>query len=166
VTGARRRYRWLMWCSAAGLAVTLAASIYSEFCAVSYRENTFGVPNRFLLYQSNVHVVYRKGEDKVMLTGLELFDAGWSIGRVVPRGVYARTWLPSYSYANGSIGTFWIVSLPLWVPALVFGAGVWFGRRMGGWRGQEICQGCGYDLRGLAGSVCPECGRTTQSGQV
>lgn len=26
------------------------------------------------------------------------------------------------------------------------------------------CRGCGYDLRGLTASVCPECGRTTNAG--
>jgi len=51
-------------------------------------------------------------------------------------------------------------SLPLW-PVYAAGVGVWgvrWARRRLAWKEWQ-CKGCGYDLRGLAGGVCPECGR-------
>lgn len=158
----KRTYRWLMWCSAAGLAFTLAAAVYSEFRALSWRENTHGVANRFLLYRSSVSVTYRPGPDKVMLTGIEFFQPGWSIARFVPRDSYwGQRWTPLYRHENGSIGEYWFVVLPLWIPAVLLGAGVWWGRKLGGWRGEGFCRACGYDVRGVVGGVCPECGKPT-----
>lgn len=50
----------------------------------------------------------------------------------------------------------WKVGVPLWVPAVLLGAGavVWRPRR----KRIGHCR-CGYDLKGLDRGVCPECGR-------
>lgn len=158
MASARRKRAWLLWSSVAGLVLTLALAAYSELNAVSYRENTYGVPNRFLLYRSSVTVVYRPGPDNVLLTGFEVFQPGWSIARFVPRDAYLRTWIPRLTHENAGSVECWLMILPLWIPAAVFAAGIWYGRR-GGWVGDRVCVGCGYDLSGLAGAVCPECGK-------
>jgi hypothetical protein len=55
--------------------------------------------------------------------------------------------------------TWWKVGVPIWLPTLLFGVGVLALRprraRMGHCR-------CGYDLNGLNGGVCPECGRAVR----
>lgn len=60
---------------------------------------------------------------------------------------------------NGTFVNVLIIDLRLWVLALaamsVF-IGAWLvGRRQ---RDPAKCPDCGYDLRGLAGGTCPECG--------
>ena len=62
-------------------------------------------------------------------------------------------------YASGSTPfPSWAVRVPLWIPVVLLGVPC-------GWmwwkhvrRPKLACAHCGYDLRGLAGSVCPECG--------
>ncbi len=46
--------------------------------------------------------------------------------------------------------------------AILFGPGIvilMLGRRRQLLMSEEICLGCGYDLRGLPEARCPECGR-------
>ena len=66
-------------------------------------------------------------------------------------------WLPTYTF--GSVpGTWEQVSVPLWIPLLLLAiptAYLWHtDRRAKPWQ----CPKCRYDLRGLDGGVCPECG--------
>ncbi|MFT3686716.1 MAG: hypothetical protein QM783_17650 [Phycisphaerales bacterium] len=153
----------LTWSSIIGLALILATAVFSLFAAVSYREDTYGIANRVLLWRGSVYVVYRPGPDKVMLTGIEAFEAGWSITRFVPWGVDHRWWRPEYSYDNGTIGRFWIVNVPLWIPAAVCGGGVWWGRRLSRRFEKGACGACGYDVRGVVGGACPECGKAVMA---
>lgn len=61
--------------------------------------------------------------------------------RLIWRGVFVNT----MCYAAAWWGLFVLVRLP---------------RRVQRWRrGKGACRWCGYDLGGIAGSVCPECGR-------
>ena len=59
----------------------------------------------------------------------------------------------------------WVYIIPLWIPFAFTGTIVLFplaGRVVRGWhRRAHRCAGCGYDLRGLVGKVCPECGAAT-----
>ena len=59
-----------------------------------------------------------------------------------------------------------IVSFPLWLPLLLIAAPTAYlwrtDRRPKPWQ----CAKCRYDLRGLEGGVCPECGPGHQSGEV
>lgn len=153
-----RKRRWAMWLSIAGLSLTLALAAFSELRAVSYRENTYGVANRLLLYRSSISVVYRPGPDTVQLTGIEVFQPGWSIARFLPRDAYLRRWVPFCRYSNQAVDRFWQVIVPLWIPAAVFAAGVWWARR-GEWAGADACRCCGYNIQGVVGGKCPECGR-------
>jgi hypothetical protein len=162
VTKARRKRRWLMWCSAAGLCLTLAAAAFSEFAALSWREETgSGPPNRVLLYRSSVLVVCRVGKDeKLDWLGRELFKPGWSIERSLPANAFRRQWTPEASRSSAMSAERWFVVVPLWTPAVILGAGMWWGLR-GRWSGAGVCRHCGYDVSGLANGVCPECGGAT-----
>jgi hypothetical protein len=84
----------------------------------------------------------------------------WSLtyaGRVTPRIVIA--WIPVASTDDG------ILILPLWpllLALLIYGAAT-------GWRQRKckvnsnLCKHCSYNLLGIAGNVCPECGRRNSS---
>jgi hypothetical protein len=77
------------------------------------------------------------------------------------------SWLPSTSRAQAAIGTpaaitvfpVRVVYVPLWSWVAIFAAGaagLWL---WGPCRVQPgACGGCGYDLAGLTGGTCPECG--------
>jgi hypothetical protein len=57
-------------------------------------------------------------------------------------------------------GAWWFVRFPLWIPVLALSVPTlvyWFMlvRSRPAWQ----CRGCGYDLRGVKGEACPECGR-------
>ncbi|MFT3686717.1 MAG: hypothetical protein QM783_17655 [Phycisphaerales bacterium] len=155
---ARRKRRLLMWASLAGLLVTLAAAAFSEFRAVSYREHTGSAPSRFVLHHSGVTVVYRVGGDDLDWMGRDVFVPGWSVVPLPEPRVWGRFWVPSCTRSVGSM-TMWHAQLPLWIPAVLFGIGAWWGKR-GGWAGKDICAACGYDVAGLQGGACPECGRS------
>jgi hypothetical protein len=158
---ARRKHRWLMWLSAAGLSLTLAAAVFSEFAAVSWLERSSGIANRFVLHKSSVMVIYRTVPDQVDRLGSEFFSPGWTVVRgYVPEG-FTNRWRPALSRDSSVWTAHWYVVLPLWIPMVLFGAGVWFGRKRRGWRGEGVCRACGYDMRGSAGRVCPECGGST-----
>jgi hypothetical protein len=159
---AKRKRRWLLWCSAVALGLTLAAAGFSEVAGLSWRESAGdGAPNRFVLYKSTVTVVWRFGDpEKVTWLGHELFDPGWSVVRSIPTSVFGRRWKPEASRSVVLSTTRWHMVVPLWIPAVVFGAGIWWSVR-GGWTGPGTCKRCGYDVRGVPGNVCPECGRPT-----
>lgn len=165
---ARRKRRGVTWCSAAGLCLTLIAAGCSEFAALSWLEEQGGVPNRFLLFRSGVTVIYRFGnEPKIDWLGRELFQPGWSVERSSRVSEVPRRWLPQVSRSTGTGFERWYAVLPLWIPAVLFGAGTWWGLR-GRWTGVGVCAQCGYDLKGLSDGesgtgVCPECGRATAS---
>jgi hypothetical protein len=161
VSRPRHNRRWVMWLSVLGLALTLALCAWSEFNALSYRENTWGVANRLLLHRSFVAVTYRPGKDNVILTGLEMSPPGWSIAKFVPRDFGGwRRWVPRVEHVKGGIGEFWLVDVPLWMPVALFGVGVWWGQR-GARVDEGGCAGWGFDVCGVVGGKCPECGRAT-----
>jgi hypothetical protein len=65
------------------------------------------------------------------------------------------------TYATGG-GTGYKVELPMWLVALVTVLPfVWVvvrKQRASKRRGLGLCVACGYDMRGIGGAVCPECG--------
>ena len=74
-------------------------------------------------------------------------------------------WFTRYTFGPGSpsgpSGTISRAFLPLWLPLLLIAAPtawLWYpDRRAKPWQ----CPKCRYDLRGLDGGVCPECGEHT-----
>jgi hypothetical protein len=110
----------------------------------------------------------------------------WSVKarRPAPRWVHATASGVPKNAAPGAVrelgdGTFMVASgaipgtaapapfrleVPLWMPILLLGAPcilLWMQRcrrRRAPWQ----CHGCGYDLRGMSGEKCPECGAAVQ----
>lgn len=70
-------------------------------------------------------------------------------------GLVAKVFSPVVSVVGGGIGTILVVLGIAWVWPEV--------RRMGRLEEPKVsrdrCEGCGYDVRGARGGVCPECGR-------
>ena len=58
----------------------------------------------------------------------------------------------------------WMVFMPLWAPVVLAGVVMtWMWRRHHTLRPTGSCAHCGYDLRGNASGVCPECGQRVRS---
>lgn len=88
---------------------------------------------------------------------------GWARIIVAP----ASAWRPSTQSASIGMGTpgaptlfrLRVAYVPLWPWVVVFGgAGALFWWRSRGALAPGRCRVCGYDLRGLPGTRCPECG--------
>lgn len=86
----------------------------------------------------------------------------------VPQWLASARWGPSswgqewgwwFSASSaGWPGGGWFVSIPIWAPwavLVLFTARAWSAQPLT----DEACRGCGYDLKGLGGAVCPECGK-------
>lgn len=71
---------------------------------------------------------------------------------------HAIQWLPTYTSVSQPPVIAQQVSVPIWMPLLLIAAPtawLWFNDcRAKPWQ----CVKCRYDLRGLEGGVCPECG--------
>lgn len=73
------------------------------------------------------------------------------------RGLATRWWPAGTRRAN-----FWAVHIPLWMPAVLFGASFRYVyppyRRYKRRKRLGLCLTCGYDLTGNESGKCPECG--------
>ncbi len=68
-------------------------------------------------------------------------------------------WWPRWERTGASL----VGYLPLWMPLVLFGGGtglLWW--RDWGAVGAGCCRGCGYDMEGIEGGVCPECGENSK----
>jgi hypothetical protein len=113
---------------------------------------------------------------------IETIGYGWPLRVMRCRGVLfakdddpallARSWTDGFSKSQSQhvASPAWgIASKPIWwnllLSAAVYGCVFWL--LAGGLaairgvirRGRGRCGGCGYDLRGIGGAVCPECGK-------
>jgi hypothetical protein len=89
-----------------------------------------------------------------LVLSFEIQPRGWIGGRP---GAGVRWWIGEWKVGPVVRGA-WV---PLWMPLLPVGAATglaWLGGRRAR---PGCCAGCGYDLRGLTGGVCPECGEAT-----
>lgn len=154
--------RLLYRLSLVGLVLTALLAAYSEIWGVCYTENVYGPGNHLRVFRSGVTLVYYPIKQQGMFTGIPLFDQGWQVPGGAIRAFVPRNWIPKFRCKIGSGDAFAMIDLPLWIPGLLFGFGTWWG-----WRRTRLlepwqCRGCGYDVRGVVGGRCPECGRLGQ----
>ena len=90
---------------------------------------------------------------------------GWFVETGKLDEPYMALWMnrPRFEYYGEAYGhKRWGMSCPLWLPLLLIAvptAYLWRAdRRAKPWQ----CAKCRYDLRGLDGGVCPECGNPTE----
>jgi hypothetical protein len=76
---------------------------------------------------------------------------------------WSCSWLPGVRWGGAAKGKGrwprqWEVAVPLWMPGAACAGLYALGRRRGWAHEPGHCRRCGYDLRGVTGEVCPECG--------
>jgi hypothetical protein len=151
----RTRKRWQMGCTIAVL-IVLAMGMFSCFRG-TYLQYTSaaGVSTSASLTRGALYVVRTDNNDAAIPPppGTQVdFEPVFGSPRVmtVPTGMLRRT--------SGAISGF-NLCVPLWIPLLKVGA-------LAGWmwwralcEPRDRCASCGYDLAGLRGTTCPECGK-------
>ena len=147
-----------MWGGVAALALLAVTAIYSEVWGVWYVQDPFGPSNFFSLDRSSVKLTYFPNPPGGLFTGIPLYSKGWSTRHAMIRVFVAREWWPDVRVSQITGSGFASVQVPLWLPGVVCGLVAWWGWRVRPRHGPGHCQECGYDLRGAATSVCPECG--------
>lgn len=156
----RAKKRWRMGCTAAA-AIVLLAGVASCFRGV-YVQHTSraGGTTAGSLTRGALYLVRTDNRDAAVppapgtRASIELVFGSPRV-IVMPTGMLRST--------SGAISGF-NLCLPLWIlllPAGVPAAWMW-------WRELKDtphrCRSCGYDLTGLRGTICPECGEATKGG--
>jgi hypothetical protein len=103
-----------------------------------------------------LHLVYSDRSGTVGKAGLP--DSGWKGSIAHLGGSPVVEWLPDMNNGQGALSPSWFIRVPLWPVLLLLGLGsAWTWWR---WLSDPAtrCASCGYDLAGLKGDVCPECG--------
>lgn len=155
----RRRGRWRRWgkwVTLLAAAVVVPAWAWSGWYSAGVIHTTGSGYRDLWLHQGCV--MYRQGDGDGRFGLPEGFDgqlwreAGgpkWDMGFTVawpdPRNPWHRT-----------------IMIPLWAPLLILlGASAslwWWDGRLVRAAARGLCVRCGYDLSGIEGPVCPECG--------
>ncbi len=94
--------------------------------------------------------------------GLFVVENNAAEGIGLPEPASRLSWR-CFKYQHGASGSEVAVDLPLWPLAGVGVIASYFGLRGLRWGRTGRCRGCGYELAGLNGGVCPECGRTADA---
>ncbi len=112
------------------------------------------------------HWLYSLGRGRLMLGHVGYvpeFDPFLLPGVSFANPVRATRWLPAYGPATRGMG--WWISIPLWIPFLVFASPtVYLFQRNRHHISPGHCQNCGYNLTGNVSGVCPECGERIWDG--
>lgn len=105
--------------------------------------------------------VYYASEDRMWVQNQDV--EGWRHVTIAVSGPPRVQFLPRFHREYGArTSPNMSVCVPLWIPLLMVGGrGGWMW-----WRAlrnpRDRCVSCGYDLAGLRGTICPECGEDVQ----
>ncbi|MGP1310022.1 MAG: hypothetical protein ACTS27_07495 [Phycisphaerales bacterium] len=106
----------------------------------------------------------------MLLLGLALPDLAGNAAQIGHYWVYMRP--QAVAAGGGGLGSaWWYWTIPMLGPVFqgVFGAVLYFragpiARRLAP-TGVRLCRECGYDIKGVTGERCPECGAALQRSQ-
>jgi hypothetical protein len=145
--GAMRRWARIFFTAVMAVLLILCGLLASvsvrESLTVVWRGNAFGVTNGLIVYSHSEHRNRR----------LSLLSERSPAGRI-PGGSF----LGLHRLSDSTTG-FWLVGVPMWLPAGVCAVGL-AASIVAGRRRRRIagaCRNCGYDLRATP-DRCPECG--------
>lgn len=150
------------WLAAVAVVVLLLATMVSELSLVGWASGPPG--------DSRVEAALHKGSLRVSVdrggpngrSGVWL-DEGWSLIIRSHTHWTARRWFPVVRHSAAMKLT--NVVIPLWLPLLAaLAAGAMMGRPRFRSRAPGLCPHCGYNIQGLSGATCPECGRVAPEG--
>jgi hypothetical protein len=138
----------VLW-AALPLGVVLAAWALSQARALTATRGTRTSGQSIILERGVIAYQRWSGPTAAPVRG------GWTI-RVVPRNDLATSPPMWFRWTwRGGAGSVWV---PLWPIALVAAAPVVVVLVRARGRAGRPCERCGYDLAGLPGGPCPECG--------
>ncbi len=144
----RRRAKWAGLTTTGALVAIFGVSVFFSYTYY------WTVPTHERLVQVSKGSLYFVSVERHPLFP-DIFVNIYPSGFAKASSVSPHWW--SFEFANPGDSS-WQFALPLWMPALLFalptGYLFWADHRPKSWQ----CAKCRYDLRGLEGGVCPECG--------
>lgn len=143
-----------------GLVFTSLLSIWSEVAGLYYNQRPSGPGNFFALDRSSIMLVVCAGEDDSFFSGIVLYQPGWNRIGVIQKTFVPRYWWPIARSSPAGQFRLYQARIPLWIPAVSFAATAWWAWRLCRRFGAGCCAACGYQVTGVVGGKCPECGRT------
>lgn len=150
-------------------AVALCAAAVLSIHAASFVKPFSGSSGRFGFHAARGMISVGVGNGRVSPVGTDM----WAVATSQGMGAFLlgpeSSWRPTTASGTITMGPatrfspqvkITAVFVPLWVwsvalPIVAVWTFIWSRRRYG----PGCCGGCGYDVRGIAGERCPECGR-------
>ncbi len=144
----RRTKRWIgvaRWLGAVTIALLLAAFVASRFWNATV-----------LIYP---HYKISAGQGGLAFISMPAWDPQWSVFThfdfaELPRNAPFFFWFRILRPSDGYLIPIWFIAFLAAIPtALLWRINA---RRLG----RGLCPNCGYDMAGVDGQICPECGAT------